>query len=197
MTITPCAYEGCKGTPRARGYCNAHYQRLRLGMPLVPIHRRLPHGLTPSEVFNHFVIKQEGCWGWSGCSSTEGYSQFSAGGKQYYAHRISYEAHVGPIPDGLFIDHMCHNRACVNPAHLQVVTNKENHENRPGVQTNNTSGVRGVSQIKGSTRYEAYVTHWGVRHRLGNFKTLADAESAVVAKRNELYTNNLLDRRAS
>jgi len=144
-----------------------------------------------------FAIKRNGCWGWSGTLSSEGYARFSLDNVSYYGHRVSYELHSGPIPAGLFIDHKCHNRGCVNPAHLQTVTNKQNHENRPGPQANNTSGVRGVSRIKESGRYFAYVTHWGVRHGLGNFPTIEDAEAAVIAKRNELYTNNILDRRAS
>lgn len=67
-----------------------------------------------------------GCWKWIGTRQSNGYGAFSADGRILRAHRWSYENFVGPIPDGLQIDHRCRNRACVNPAHLEPVTAKEN-----------------------------------------------------------------------
>jgi hypothetical protein len=182
----------------SRDLCNAHYQQQRQGKPLKPLQQYISKSdMTAAEVFGMYAIRQEGCWGWAGTTNSAGYSNYSHGGKQAYAHRLSYEIHIGPIPEGKFIDHMCFNRSCVNPAHLQPVTNKQNHENRPGPQANNTSGVRGVSWNKRGGFYEAYVTHWNTRRRVGNFATLEEAEAAVIAKRNELFTNNLLDRAKS
>lgn len=193
-----CSYPECERPAKAKGYCNGHYQRIRAGRPLQPLQQHLDASkVSISEAFAMFAKQRGGCWGWTAGISSEGYARFHLGGVNHYGHRVSYELHFGPIPEGLFIDHMCHNRACVNPAHLQVATNKQNHENRPGPQANNTSGVRGVSWNKQAGRFEAYVKHWGVRHRAGNFRTLEEAEAAVIAKRNELYTNNLLDRSAS
>lgn len=192
-----CSYPDCPRKRHAKGYCTGHYHRQRLGKPLGPLQQQFfASDHTIAEVFNMYVIKKDGCWGWSGRTSSAGYSAFSLGGRQVYAHRASYELHVGPIPDEKLIDHKCHNRACVNPGHLQPVTNKQNHENRPGPQKNNTSGVRGVSWNKKRGAFEAYVTHWGARQRLGFFMTLKEAEKAVIARRNELYTNNLIDRAA-
>src|SRR5690348_1907218 len=65
------------------------------------------------------------CWTWQ-ATQTNGYGQFKIDGKQRYAHRVSYELTVGPIPDGLQIDHLCRNRACVNPAHMEPVTPRVN-----------------------------------------------------------------------
>ncbi|TBO59895.1 HNH endonuclease [Streptomyces kasugaensis] len=55
-----------------------------------------------------------------------GYARISVDGERQYAHRVSYEAFVAPIPDGLVIDHLCRNRGCVNPEHLDAVTQRVN-----------------------------------------------------------------------
>lgn len=61
-------------------------------------------------------------WIWRGYTSPGGYGQASYFGKQDTAHRISYRLFVGPIPEGCVIDHLCRVKACVNPAHLEAVT---------------------------------------------------------------------------
>ena len=66
------------------------------------------------------------CWIWARSKHSKGYGAFRYGGRFVSAHVFSYEYHVGPVPDGLCLDHTCRNPACVNPAHLEPVTNKVN-----------------------------------------------------------------------
>lgn len=66
------------------------------------------------------------CWLWHGFIGYKGYGYFSVCGNGFLAHRIAYGLTYGSIPDGLTLDHLCRNRACINPTHLEPVTNREN-----------------------------------------------------------------------
>lgn len=66
------------------------------------------------------------CWLWTGWACSQGYGRFLVEGKSKRAHRCSYETCVGKIQDDLVLDHLCRVRHCVNPAHLEQVTNREN-----------------------------------------------------------------------
>jgi hypothetical protein len=68
----------------------------------------------------------EGCWLWLASVTGGGYGRFKHSGRMHVAHRVVYEQMVGPIPAGLTLDHLCRNRRCVRPDHLEPVTMREN-----------------------------------------------------------------------
>lgn len=81
----------------------------------------------PTARFWAKVVKTESCWIWTGSHQVGGYGNFQPiKGRGIGAHRYAYQITVGPIPNGLQLDHLCRNRLCVNPAHLEPVTAREN-----------------------------------------------------------------------
>lgn len=147
---------------------------------------------TRAEEFWDKVEVDGPCWNWRGHIQPDGYGSFG----RTPVHRISYEIANGEIPPGILIDHICHNRACVNPAHLRPVTKKQNAEHRKGANLNSGTGVRGVWRLPNG-KYKARVMHEGRSHHVGTFASLADAEAATVAKRLELFTHNEMDRQVA
>lgn len=139
VTENICSSEGCDRPARYTGYCSMHSQRLaRLGSP------ELPPRPSPSERFWAKVDRcgPDECWPFLGYVKTNGYGVFDTwipDHQRHYAHRFAYNDRVGPIPDGLDVDHQCHNldascpggwscphRRCCNPAHLRVCTRATN-----------------------------------------------------------------------
>lgn len=83
-------------------------------------------------ILSRILICGTGCWEWQGPRDEKGYgktffgSRIDGSRRCLRVHRVAYEEWVGPIPDGLTIDHLCENKACCNPDHLETVTNAEN-----------------------------------------------------------------------
>lgn len=107
-----------------------------------------------SNLFWAKVEKTDTCWNWTGAKTaarpqrpqapaTEGYGVFNINKRPFYAHRLSYLVHKGPLVDGLVIDHICNNSLCVNPDHLEQVTNRENTLRSPRHSVNAGSYNKG------------------------------------------------------
>lgn len=120
---SPCKVQECSslvGQKGARGFCTKHYQMWRMVGD--------PCGTTAQSEEDRFwkkVAKGPRCWTWTASKDEDGYGMFKAG-RTLRAHRWAYEHAVGLIPNGMVLDHLCRNASCVNPSHLEPVTNEEN-----------------------------------------------------------------------
>lgn len=121
------------------------------------------------------LIKQDGCWGWSGAFTTAGYCRLRSRGADLLGHRLSWEHHKGTIPEGLWVLHKCDNPGCCNPDHLFLGTPKDNvhdmiSKNRKVVTRGEQSGnakltVNEVVEIRNLRR--SGMTTRGIANRFG------------------------------
>lgn len=91
------------------------------------------------------------CWLWNAAQNAEGYGNFTFGGRTVKAHRFTYELLVGPIPEGLELDHLCRVHHCVNLAHLEPVTRSVNSQRGVNANTRKTHCPQGHPYDEGNT----------------------------------------------
>lgn len=121
-----CSAQHCDRPVHGRGMCTLHYHRWRRQNPNATTQR-----FMPETVEQRFWRQVDGgdaqtCWLWTGRPAKDGYGKFVVRRKWHQAHRFAYESLISEIPIGLELDHLCRNRACVNPWHLEPVTHQIN-----------------------------------------------------------------------
>ena len=130
MPRSICTVALCGRSEIARGYCPGHYQRWRKygtagATPICDNHRYTLIQRWAAKV--RLPDTSEGCWIWTAARQKGGYGSIGSGlGSTILAHRYAYQLFVGDVPDGMELDHLCRNTACVNPNHLEAVPHRVN-----------------------------------------------------------------------
>jgi hypothetical protein len=137
-----CIAQDCSKPGTSRKMCQMHYVRWKKhGSPGIVVGPGQKFKTTAHRFWRHVTVTPD-CWQWDGGIGSSGYGTFHVDTKHTtMAHRMAYILSRGPIPDGLNIDHLCKNILCVNPWHLEPVTQKENL--RRGLNGDKTHCLRG------------------------------------------------------
>ena len=133
---------------------------------------------TPEESFlaRTEPLVWSSCVIWTGALDGSGYGQLRINGRTVKAHRYAWEREQGPIPDGMFLDHTCYERSCVNTDHLRFATPQQNSQNLAGAREGR-SLPRGVARRRNG--YQARVYTNGREINAGTFPTIERANIAV------------------
>ena len=188
-----CEVEFCDAPVVFVTHCKPHRRQFLTGEPFTPTKTPIS-GVSLGERLAATVKRQGDCIVWVGSISPQGYGKLTYRQVTWLAHRAAWVVAGNELVEGMVLDHKFRNRKCINVDHLHQVTDKVNGENRSGPPSDNTSGVLGVCWDKSRSKWKASVGHHGKTYNVGRFDSIEEAEAAVIAKRNELFTNNLLDR---
>jgi hypothetical protein len=128
-----CSFSGCRNDVRAGFFCGTHYWQRNMGRELTPIRYkggkrdRFWEKVNKSGPLPSHRPELGPCWVWTGAMQKGGgYGLFWTAAGLRRAHKYSYVEARGPVPTGLELDHLCRNRACVNPDHLEAVSHSVN-----------------------------------------------------------------------
>lgn len=126
------------------------------------------------------------CIVWTGGVSYYGYGRTKHNYTEFYVHRYAWEREHGEIPEGMHIDHKCHNKLCFNEEHLRLATPQQNTYNKPGAnKNNNSSGVRNVHWNR--DHWQVRISKEGKKHSFGSFTNLEEAAKVAEQARQELF----------
>lgn len=190
-----CSMEGCGKPFRARKLCAKHYMRWRSHGD--PNHTEHDYVTDPEESFKLRAVPAEsGCLEWAGSLSKQGYGRITVDGKLVAAHRYAYSRVHGEIPQGMQVDHRCHNRKCCYLAHLRLVTPKQNRENASGLRSDNSSGHSNVRWNKLKNKWYVRLYSKGKNYSSGYYHPyeLHVAAYYALQLRNKHFTHNDKDR---
>lgn len=183
MSNRTCDILDCDKPAKKRGWCMMHYTRwIRNGDPITA--KRFA---DPRESLRARSVRDGDCIVYTGHRTTKGYGAISVNYDTIPAHRFAWEVEKGPIPDGMQIDHICHNKACVNVDHLRVTTAQQNKSNHNGANRNNKStGIRNVQRVKGG-RFAVSIRREGKLHYFGRYDTISEAAEVADRERARLF----------
>jgi hypothetical protein len=147
-----CSIAGCERPHCARGLCRSHYVVAHRNGTIGEYAFVRPTAQDEGERFFGKVDAAGPCWEWTGGINERGYGRFTrltrSADRYVYAHRWAWEYLVGPIPEGLTLDHLCRNTICVNPDHLEPVTAAENTRRQVGTRIWCASGKHRLAESR-------------------------------------------------
>jgi HNH endonuclease len=147
----------------------------------------MPKRIPTETLLTMYEEDANGCWLWTGRRNVE--SDYGYIGDKTPAHRWFYEQFVGPIAEGLHIDHLCRVRPCVNPEHLEAVTQAENNRRAFAARSPErvcVNGHRAITGVKCQTCARTRTREWARRKREADRAALGDAYQPPAEPRNEV-----------